>query len=182
MKTDALPTTKKSKQQRVEQIAAGQALVGFFMEYLQNWTQDCLRELNRVRPGLIVPHGNGYRIGPYYIKRLKNLSWLVSIHDEVIHEFHDRASAIIYCVYMCNKNYVRAIQVQQQDSDVYRISNDIDSYQHNQKLALKRQDWFKYDLLATRINESKILLRDAQERLRKTLWTAKYSKVWDRKP
>lgn len=99
-----------------------------------------------------------------------------------MHDFHDKAAAVFYCYYLSRNVFTRAQELLTIDSEIFKLSNDIGYYQHGYKQALKRQDWFKVDLFTTRTEQAKVQLAQAQERLQKTLWAAKYNKVWDRKP
>jgi len=184
MKTGALHTTKTSKKERSEKIAAGQALVGFFMEYLNVWTTEQANELIKQNPSLCIPYGpNGYIIGTYKITGTPNRVWEVcTAYGDRMHDFHDKAAAVFYCYYLSRNVFTRAQELLTIDSEIFKLSNDIGYYQHGYKQALKRQDWFKVDLFTTRTEQAKVQLAQAQERLQKTLWAAKYNKVWDRKP
>lgn len=184
MKTGALHTTKTSKKERSEKIAAGQALVGFFMEYLNVWTTEQANELIKQNPSLCIPYGpNGYMIGRYKVIGAPNRVWEVcTAYGDRMHDFHDKAAAVFYCYYLSRNVFTRAQELLTIDSEIFKLSNDIGYYQYSYKSALTRQDWFKVDLFTTRIGQAKIQLAQAQERLQKTLWAAKYNKVWDRKP
>jgi hypothetical protein len=183
MKTDVSSITKNSDLKRIEKIAAGQALVGFFIEYFENWSRKELADLLIKHPGLCVSLGkNQYRVGHYKIVRLNNM-WRVLMHgDEVDGDFYDRASAVFYCMYMGGTNVSRAINIKGLDARVCKLIVDLERYEHTYNQSCKKKDWFRADLAKTRIKETKINLSYAQEELKKTLSAAKYNKVWDRKP
>jgi len=184
MKTDASFITKNTDLERIEKIAAGQALVGFFIEYLEKWSQAELRDLLAKNPGLCVATGkNQYKIGGYKISRLNNSMWRVYQFDgEKDFDFYDRASAVFYCMYMGGHSVARAINIRELDARVCKLVVDLERYEHTYNQSCKKKDWFRADLAKTRIRETKISLSYAQEELKKTLSAAKYNKVWDRKP
>lgn len=184
MKTDVSFITKNSDVGRIEKIAAGQALVGFFISYLENWSRRELAELLAKNPGLCANIGkNQYRVGRYKIVRLNNNMWRVLLHgDEADGDFYDRASAVFYCMYMGGVNVARAINIKELDARVCKLIVDLERYEHTYNQSCKKKDWFRADLAKTRIKETKISLSYAQEELKKTLSVAKYNKVWDRKP
>lgn len=184
MKTDASSITKNSKLKRIEKIAAGQALVGFFIEYFEQWSRRELADLLVKHPGLCASLGkNQYRVGRYKIVRLDNHMWRVLLHgDEIDGDFYDRASAVFYCMYMGGTNVSRAINIKQLDARVCKLVVDLERYEHMYNQSSKKNDWFRADLAKTRIKETKVYLNYAQEELKKTLSAAKYNKVWDRKP
>lgn len=184
MKTDASSTTKKPDSQRIEKIAAGRALVGFFIEYFEQWSRRELADLLAKNPGLCANLGkHQYRVGRFKIIRLSNNMWRVLLHgNELDGDFYDRASAVFYCMYMGGTNVSRAINIKQLDARVCKLTVDLERYEHTYNQSCKKKDWFRADLAKTRIKETKISLSYAQEELKKTLSAAKYNKVWDRKP
>lgn len=184
MKTDASFITKNSDLGRIEKIAAGQALVGFFIEYLDSWSRRELADVLSKNPGLCASLGkNQYRVGSFKIVKLDNSMWQVRAYDnEPQGEFYDRASAVFYCMYMGSNSVARAINIKDLDARVCKLIVDLERYEHTYNQSCKKKDWFRVDLAKTRIRETKISLNYAQEELKKTLSAAKYNKVWDRKP
>jgi hypothetical protein len=184
MKTDASFITKNTDIERIEKIAAGQALVGFFIDYLETWSRRELTELLSKNPGLCANLGkNQYRVGRFKIVRLSNGMWQVLAYgNESEGDFYDRASAVFYCMYMGGSNVARAINIKDLDAQVCKLIVDLERYEYTYNRSCKKKDWFRADLAKTRIRETKISLNYAQEELKKTLSAAKYNKVWDRKP
>ena len=127
MKTDASFTTKNSDSQRIEKIAAGQALVGFFIEYFEKWSRRELADLLAKNPGLCASLSkNQYRVGRYKIVRLDNHMWRVLLHgDEIDGDFYDRASAVFYCMYMGGTSVARAINIKQLNARVCKLIVDL---------------------------------------------------------
>lgn len=177
MKTDASSTTKTSKQKRIEKIAAGQALVGFFIDFLEHWSAQQLQDLLSKNPGLCINLNKGhYRVGQFTVVRTKNNLWRVrDKHSDIQGEFYNRASAIFYCLYMGKAMIQSALNIKQQDSTVCKLAIDYEMYQHSKDQAIKRKDWFKADLADTRLQETRVRLNHAQEELKKTLSAAKYN-------
>lgn len=184
MKTDVLSIIETTDAGRVEKIAAGQALVGFFIDYLESWSQRELSSILSRNPGLCVNLGKGrYKVGVRRVSRQPNGMWRVFAPGQDWEgDFYDRASAVFYCMYMSSNSVARAINIKSLDARVCKLIVDLEQYEHMYNRARAKKDWFRVDLTKTRIRETKIYLDHAQQELKKTLSAAKYNKVWDRKP
>jgi hypothetical protein len=144
------------------------------LRYLKFWTQQELAKY-RTEP-VVIPVGD-YRffIGPYQINGVHQQCWAVTqFDDKHIHDFVDRTTAILYCVYATKRHYTQANHLLDLDYKVGRLELDIKHYEWTLKASSKRKDMLKYDIVLNRCINAKMQRRELIDILKKTLISAKY--------
>jgi hypothetical protein len=144
------------------------------LQYLKHWTQQELAKY-RTEP-VVIPVGD-YRffIGPYQITGKHQHCWTVTqFDDRQIHDFVDKTTAILYCMYATRRNYTQANNLLDLDYKVGRLDLDIKHYEWTLKASSKRKDMLKYDIVLNRCINAKMQRRELIDILKKTLISAKY--------
>lgn len=144
------------------------------LRYLKFWTQQELAKY-RTEP-VVIPVGD-YRffIGPYQLNGVHQQCWSVTQFDgKHIHDFVDRTTAILYCMYATKRHYTQAHNLLDLDIKVGRLELDIKYYEWTLKASSKRKDMLKYDIVLNRCINAKMQRRELIDILKKTLISAKY--------
>ena len=144
------------------------------LRYLKFWTHQELAKY-RTEP-VVIPVGD-YRffIGPYQLNGVHQQCWSVTqFDDKHIHDFVDRTTAILYCMYATKRQYTQANHLLELDYKVGRLELDIKHYEWTLKASSKRKDMLKYDIVLNRCIHAKMQRRELIDILKKTLISAKY--------
>jgi hypothetical protein len=144
------------------------------LQYLKHWTQQEIAKY-RSKP-VVIPVGD-YRffVGPYQVAGLHQQCWTVTqFDDKHIHDFVDKVTAILYCMYATRGHYGQAEKLLDIDDKIGKLDLDIKNYESTMKLASKRKDMLKYDIVLNRCINAKMQRRELIDILKKTLISAKY--------
>lgn len=151
---------------------AREAFTDFGLNYIQSWTKQELAKY-RTQP-VVIPIGD-YRffVGKFKIIGIHTQCWTVyQFDDKPIHDFMDKTTAILYCLYETRGQYSPAGYLLELDKKVGKLSSDIVHYEKT--LNTKKTDNFKKDVVFNRLLDAKMQRRDNLEILKKTLISAKY--------
>jgi hypothetical protein len=168
--TKAASTTRKKS----EIDLARQLFTDLGLQYLKHWTQ---QEIARYRTEpVVIPIGD-YRffVGPYQVVGTHLYCWTVTqFDDKHIHNFVDKITAILYCMYATRGHFGQAEKLLELDNKIGKLDLDIKNYESTMKLSSKRHDMLKYDIVLNRCINAKIQRRELINILKKTLISAKY--------
>jgi hypothetical protein len=168
--TKAASTTRKKS----EIDLARQLFTDLGLQYLKHWTQ---QEIARYRTQpVVIPIGD-YRffVGPYQVLGAHSHCWTVTqFDDRHVHDFIDKITAILYCMYATRGQFGQAEKLLELDNKIGKLDLDIKNYESTMKLSSKRHDMLKYDIVLNRCINAKIQRRELINILKKTLISAKY--------
>ena len=159
-------------QRKFEFDNARVAFTNFGLNYIQSWTKQELAKY-RSQP-VVIPVGD-YRffVGKFQIIGIHAQCWSVSqFDDRHVHDFMDKITAILYCLYETRGQFSPAVSLLELDKKVGKLSSDIVHYEKT--LNTKRLDTFKKDVAFNRLLDAKMQRKDHVEILKKTLISAKY--------
>jgi hypothetical protein len=151
---------------------AQQIFAEFGIKYITEWTEKQLQTYKN-KP-VIIPRGDyGFLIGTFEINGIHPLCWRVKYQKEetVVHDFHSKMAAIIYCFYILQNKLTPANQLLELDAKVGRLDIDIVNFQHSLKTC---QNTLKWRVLNDRYNEAVSRKNQLSVILKKTLNSAKY--------
>lgn len=182
-----LPITKKSQNNqhlssRVTLTATAEVVTEIAARLLDRWTQKELEALVHNKEFVCVDVGNNlFRVGKFLLKKRKN-HWLVkSPAGPNIHEFMVAPAAVFYCLYESRALFHKAQEFMRLDTELCRLTQEITDYVHALDLAVKNNNSFKQDLYIARLSNSRPRLENLKTNMQKTIYGAKYSKVWETK-
>ena len=151
---------------------ARDAFTDFGLNYIQSWTK---QELAKYRSEPVVIPVGDYRffVGPFQIQGVHKQCWKVSqIDDKHTHDFVDKITAILYCLYETRGQYAHSSYLLELDKKIGKLSSDIAYYEN--ALYAKKTDNFKKDVAFNRLSHAKMQRKDTVKILKKTLISAKY--------
>jgi hypothetical protein len=92
--------------------------------------------------------------------------------DKHVHDFVDKITAILYCLYETRGQFTQAASLLELDKKIGKLSSDITHYEKS--LQRKKQDSFKKDVAYNRLLDARMQRKDSIQILKKTLISAKY--------
>jgi hypothetical protein len=175
---DVLPIENqevKPTKQQVDQAIAAAA------QYISAWTQREFSRLNNNNKNLPLiwplPRG-GYQIGMFHITPRLGYWELTTRNQDRIHVFDSKQSAIFYC--LCE--HVRlgsiAARIQDADTEVLRLKNDVTHYEASLDRARKNSRLDGISIWSARLADARLRLQISQTELNKHILQAKNLKIW----
>ena len=152
--------------------SARAAFTEFGLNYIQSWTR---QELAKYRSEPVVIPVGDYRffVGMFQIVGKHTYCWTVTqFDDKHIHDFVDKITAILYCLYETRGQFSHAANLLELDKKIGKLSSDIIHYEKS--LQQKKQDNFKKDVAYNRLLDARMQRKDTIQILKKTLISAKY--------
>lgn len=163
----AISTTEKKSSFELAQ----KVFVNEGTKYLKNWT---LKELKKYRTEpVVIPTGSyGFLVGHFSVTGINKTCWEVAqIDNKLVHNFFDKKTAILYCLYETTKRYDKANELILLDGKIGRLNNSI---KHYQRILDRSKDKHRKLAVLNRYVDAKFLLREYSDILKKTLNSAKY--------
>ena len=168
--TKGASTTKRKSDFEI----ATEAFTEFGLNYIQSWTKQELAKY-RTEP-VVIPIGD-YRffVGPFQIVGKHTHCWTVyQFDDKHIHNFDDKITAILFCLYETRGQFGHASNLLELDKKIGKLSTDIIHYERSLQISTKKQDSFKQEITLNRLQNAKMQRKDTVQILKKTLISAKY--------
>lgn len=182
-----LPITKKSQtnlhlSNRATITATAEVIAEVAARLLDRWTQKELHNLIESKELVCIDIGkNLYRVGKFLLKKQKT-TWLVKgPYGNVVHEFMIAPAAVLYCLYETRSMFHKAQEFLRLDTDLARITQEVQDYALGLDHAIKTRNTFKQDLFMARLSISRPRMENLKTNMQKTIYGAKYSKVWETK-
>jgi len=144
--------------------------------YILSWMQNELNSVARSQLLIIELAPNLYRIKNLYLAKHPECSeWSVFNHDEFVHSFAHRLSAIFYCILWNDNNITGALQILNLDQSLmFRWS---DQKMLAKKLRNKQISADKRDIFLSKYRENHEQINILSHRLQKCIDNAKYKKI-----
>lgn len=182
-----LPITKKSQtnphlSSRATLTATAEVITEVAARMLDRWTQKELEALVHNKEFICLDVGkNLYRVGKFLIKKQKN-SWVVKgSYGNQVHAFMVAPAAVLYCLYESRNMFHKSQEFLRLDAELVRLTQETADYAHALAQAVKSNNSFKKDLYLARLSTSQPRLENLKTNMQKTIYGAKYSKVWETK-
>ena len=186
----ASPTTKKRPKkfnrklfEQASKRAAAETLADLMATMLDNWTKTQLNQLSVNQEFVCIDMGkNIYRIGKFNVRKRNEISWTVSdSFGKLIHDFYNKQAAVFFCLYETRNQFSRASEFLHYNIDLASAQQQVEYYTAKIRTAAKKKDDFKQDLYIARLSDVRPKLEMVQTNLQKSIYAAKYSKVWETK-
>ena len=182
-----LPITKKSQNnqhlsKQVTMTAAAEVITEVAARMLDRWTQKELQALVDSREFVCVDVGKHlYRVGKFVLKKQHGV-WIVkNQHGITLHTFSVAPAAVLFCLYESRNMYHKAQEFVRMDIALTKMSQEVTDYTHGLAQAVRSHNTFKQDLFLARLSISRPRLENLKTNMQKTIYSAKYSKVWETK-
>lgn len=167
MKTERYNTSGKSSQ-----------TVELDIEKIRQFTKQELSRLTKEKQPLAYKISDTqYNVGRFKVRKVDDVYWKVLDNQKFIHNFCSLRSAIFYCVAAHVGKMDLADSIRKADSEVDKVETQVFQYNAQLNVAKRKGDGFKEDLIQARLQESTLLLSEANKVLEKSLRAAKYIKV-----
>lgn len=183
-----LPITKKSQTnrrllERASHTATAEVVTEVFARILDRWTRKELDALVSNKEFVCIDVGkNSFLVGKHTLRKQKDNSWLVKTQTGTsVHAFLYAQAAVFYCLFDNKNQFHRAREFLQADYEIGRTLRQIEEYTHGLKTAIKAKNTFKQDLFLARLSDAQPRLENLKTNMQKTIYGAKYSKVWETK-
>jgi hypothetical protein len=179
-----LPTTKKQRKQQAYHLAEQQVAEELMATYLNWWSKQQIQTL--INTGELImlplPNSNGYRINQYDV--YPEFGWWSVANKNTDRKiiFSSKISAVMFCLLECKKIYSRSMELHTQDQTVRKLDQEYQMYRHKYKSASAAHNGFAQDLWLARLSDVGPRLTAAREYLDKLINSAKYIKIWDKRP
>lgn len=148
-------------------------------QHIKQWTQKELGVLQQQRIPVCIPVKHGYKIGLYNLKTYPNRTCDVrDHHDELIHTFCDKVSAVLYTIYTIKGKYWISADILRLDKEINKHYIDVIMMRRQMESARKRRDFDAVDIRQARLDLIEAKLKSAQEQMRSIHNDAKKNKVW----
>ncbi len=181
------PITKKSQNnhhlsKRATMTATAEVVAEVAARMLDRWTQKELQALVETREFVCIDVGkNLYRVGKHLLKKQNN-HWVVKTQwGHTVHEFMVAPAAVLYCLYESRNMFHKSQEFLRMDADLARLTQENIDYAHALQRAVQTNNSFKQDLFLSRLSISRPRLENLKTNMQKTIYSAKYSKVWETK-
>jgi len=149
-------------------------------EHIKQWTNRELANLhiNEQRP-ICIPIKDGLRIGMYKLRIYPNqMCSVYNQHQELLHTFENKISAILYTIYTIKRRYRSADEILDLDTIINKNYTDMQCLKYTIDCARRRKDYVSVDIRVSRLNIAEKQLELARDKISKIHKTAKYNKVW----
>lgn len=173
---------KKSDKHNLD-LSRSQAdeLINYAADFIREWTQGELTSLADTKkiPVCWPLKSGGFKIGNDRIIPETKKWRRFDRNNEPKQLFSQKLSAIFYSLLKQTGYDSLAQRIEIFDRDMLRLENDIYNFEYCLKISFKEHNDFNITVYSSRLNNAKLQIKSARERLQKTLETAKYLKVWD---
>lgn len=181
------PTRKKSRVKRTlppEQLAEVEQGVKQAVKYVNDWKKRELFQMAaNVKKGTIpicIPVSKtSYVVGQYGIVKDGTTWAAVNSVDNVKNNFSRRASALVYTLCDQTGHKKLAKSILQHDTNVIKITEELESYTYKKDRASRKQDYWRVDHFYIMAASAEFRLSEAKHQLEKSIQLAKYFKIWD---
>jgi hypothetical protein len=176
-KRSSRKTANKSDVRDVE-IAADLAAA-----YIKHWArEEANQALITRREPLIIPRGDGYRVGRFLVEHLPNDTWKVSDQAKDAKGFFLwKSAAVAYCVLEHLGKFREAHQILLLDNKMTKLFIDLTFYKKSIENSIRKKDVVKTEFIWNRYLQAKAQFDNVKNNLEKSLKSTKYLKVWDPK-
>jgi hypothetical protein len=181
----AKPNTRKKStaHNRARKQVAGQLLTDLVARKVASWQQ---AEATRLLSGksastntYIIETKRGYRVGLISVTESGDDWQVTNISNIDDGYFYNKSRALLYAILMHSGRKAMAKQVRDADRKIVKYTTDIEFYRHSIKSASKKKDYARAESIWYRLDDSVYRLKEAREQLEKTVFSAKYIKLWD---
>lgn len=155
--------------------------IDYAASYIKDWTN---KEIVRIRTEkdtpIIVATKNGYKIGRFRLQVLQNKTCEVyNAHNELIHRFENKVSAVLFTIYTSKSFYRSADQILMWDTEINKNYTDVLSLRRAVTGAIKINDYDLADIRQSRLEIAQSRLENARNKISNLHKQAKYNKVWE---
>lgn len=170
-------TRKKSAEPSPPEL---KVLTSGFTDYLKQWTNKELTNLQADRKVICLPVKNGYKIGYYNLRVFPNKTTEVwDQNDELVHAFHNKVSAVLYAIYNIKRQFWVADDILRLDQEINKNNLDIMTMRRCMNASIARKDYNSADIRQARLDTAQLKLVQAQHQLQAIHRRAKIAKVWE---
>lgn len=151
--------------------------------YIKHWArEEAAAALVTNRDPLIIPAGNGYRVGRFSVEHLPNNTWQVQNRvGENVCVFLWKSAAVAYCMLEHLGRFQQAREIRILDSRMLKLSTDLAFYKKSIENSVRKKDVVKTEFVWNRYLQAQAQFNSAKNNLEKSLKSTKYLKVWDPK-
>jgi hypothetical protein len=151
--------------------------------YIKHWArEEATAALITNRDPLIIPMGNGYRVGRFSVAHLSNETWQVQNRvGEVVSAFLWKSAAVAYCMLEHLGRFQQAREILILDNRMLKLSTDLAFYKKSIENSARKKDVVKTEFVWNRYLQAQAQFNSAKNNLEKSLKSTKYLKVWDPK-
>lgn len=178
---------KSTAYKRALKQTTGRVVTDLVANKVAQWQK---QELNRIlaspnnrKNTYIIETKQGYRVGSITVTEGKDNLWLIrnasNLEDG---QMFSKPRALLYAILLHNGKNILAKEVKDADRMIVKYTEDINFYKHTIKSANKKGEYERAEAVWYRLDDTIFKLKEAKERLEKTVNSAKYIKLWDEQP
>lgn len=176
-------TKRKSKfKANPQQIVELKQSVEQAVRYVDTWKKRELESLvlhkKTAVPVCIPVSKTRFAVGRYGLKKSGNLWTAVDSRDYSEYTFSRRITALLYALCQQTGHKRIANQILQYDSEVIKLSDQLNIFTHHKESAKRKGDHWRHDHYYIMSSDIQFRLEEAKNQLEKSIDLAKYFKVW----
>lgn len=153
------------------------------VQYVDQWKKRELLNLaltaNPTLPICVPIKKDAYLVGRFGVKKYGKIWEAIDSRSEQCYYFSCRSSAVVYTLSTQTGHAKLARDILQYDTDVLRLSEQLDLCNYKLARAQHKKDYWRVDHFYNLISRVDFRLLDAKNHLEKSMHLAKYFKIWN---